>query len=274
MARQRWKEASDKHAEACKKFGLPSGCCVRWCLLEGPNGGYQLAVSGKSQPQKGEKKPNKGQELVCIPPQGGDDEEFAADVIWSVCVVPGKISFTNEDDAVQALKKMDERHEDKGVGKEDNANDKVTDATEDNEKDKLTDAKAKGGGGKPDGDGIAESSGAGDPSLGKGVMEPNGDVDGDAGRMDKRESPPKAAEGMVRNKDTKGTKEVDQAVEEGEQGGEAKPSEDVNDKPTTPSDTSLAVAQEGKSDEAPNWNTPNKEGLDATQKLWSLNPPQ
>ena len=58
------KEAADKHAEACKKFGLPPGCCVRWCLFEGPNGGYRFAVSRKCQPQKGDKKPKKGQELV------------------------------------------------------------------------------------------------------------------------------------------------------------------------------------------------------------------
>ena len=41
--------------------------------------------------------------------------------MWFVCVLPGKTSFTNEDDAVQALKNMNEGHEDKGVGKEDNA---------------------------------------------------------------------------------------------------------------------------------------------------------
>ena len=32
--------------------------------------------------------------------------------MWSVCVVPGKTSFTNEDDVVQALKKMNEGHND------------------------------------------------------------------------------------------------------------------------------------------------------------------
>ena len=58
-------------------------------------------------------------------------------------------------------------------------------------------------------------------------------------------------------------------MQEGEQGEEAKPTEDVNDKPVKPSDTSLAVEEEGKSDEAPKTNTPNKEGLDATQKLRS-----
>ena len=52
--------------------------------------------------------------------------------MWPVCVYPVKISFTNEDDAVLALKKMDNRHEDSGVGKEDNANDKVTESTENN----------------------------------------------------------------------------------------------------------------------------------------------
>ena len=62
--------------------------------------------------------------------------------MWSVCVVPGRTSFTNEDNAVQALKKMNEGHEDKGVDKLDNAdvavanedNDKVAEATEDKEK--------------------------------------------------------------------------------------------------------------------------------------------
>ena len=39
-------------------------------------------------------------------------------------------------------------------------------------------------------------------------------------------------------------------------------------------DASVAMAQEGKSGEASNKNTPNKEGLDATQKLWSSLPPQ
>ena len=121
----------------------------------------------------------------------------------------GKTSFTNEDDAVQAPKKMNERHKDKGVGKEDIANDKVTDATEDNEKDKVTDAEAKDGGEEPNGDGIAESSGAGDPSHGEGVMEPNGDGDSDAGKLDEGESQPKADEGMVRTNEFEGTKEVD-----------------------------------------------------------------
>ena len=139
-------------AEACKKFGLPPSCCVQWCLLEGPNGGYGLAGGGKSKPQKGDKKPKKGQELVRILPQLEDDEEVAADVMWSVCVVPGKTSFTNEDDKVQALKNMNEGHEDKGVGKEDNAevakanedNDKVVEATEDKEKETVPICRGQG----------------------------------------------------------------------------------------------------------------------------------
>ena len=205
------KDAADKYAEACKKFGLPPGCCVRWCLLEGPSGGYRLAVGGKSQPQKGDGNPKKRQQLVCIPPQWEDDEEVAADVIWPVCVVPGKTSFTNKDDAVQALKNIHQRHKDEGVGKEDNANDKVTDP------------EASGGGDEPDEDGIAESSGAGDPSHAEGMKEPNGDGEGDAGKMNKRESPPKADEGMVHSDKEEGTKKVDQPMEEGEQGGEEKP---------------------------------------------------
>ena len=194
--------------------------------------------------------------------------------MWSVCVVPGKTSFTNEDDAVQAFKRMNERHEDKGVGKEDNANDKVMEATEDEEKEKVPDAEAKGGGNEPDRDGIAESSGARDPSHGEDVMEPTDDGDGEAGKMDEGESPPKADEGMVCTDKREGTKVVGEPMEEGEQGGEAKPKENVNDKPANPSDTRVAVAQEGKSDEAPKTNTPNKEGLDATQKLWRSPPPQ
>ena len=196
--------------------------------------------------------------------------------MWSVCVVPGKTSFTNEDDAVKALKKMNEGHEDKGVDKEDNAevavanedNDKVAEATEDKEKETVPDAEAKGGGDEPDGDGIAVSSGAGE-----GVMEPNGDGDRDLQTMDEGESPTKADEEMVCTDAKEGTKEEDEPVQEGEE-GEAKPTEDVNDKPATPIDTSVAVAEEGKSDEAPKTNTPNKEGLDATQKLWSSPPPQ
>ena len=191
-----------------------------------------------------------------------------------VLAVPGKTSFTNEDDALRALKKMNERQEDKGVGKEDNANDKVTDATEDNEKDNVTDVEAKSGGDEPDGDGIAEWSWAGNPSHGERVMEPNGDGDGDAGKMDEGESPPKADEAMVCTDGKEGTKEVDQRIEEGEQGGEAKPTEDVNDKPATPSNAMVAMAQEGKCDEATNRKRPNKEDLDATQKLRSSPPPQ
>ena len=183
-------------------------------------------------------------------------------------------SFTNEDHMVQALKKMNERHEDKGVGRKDNANDKVTNATEDNENDKVTDAEARGGGDEPDGDGIAESSGAGDPSHGEGVMVPNAEGDGDAGKMDKGESPPKADEGMVRTDENEGTKEADQYMEEAELGGEAKSTEDVNDNPTTPSDASVAAAQEGRSNEAFNENRPNTEGLDAAQQLWRSPPPQ
>ena len=132
----------------------------------------------------------------------------------------------------------------------------------------VPDAEAKGGGDEPDGDGIAVSSGAGE-----GVMEPNGDGDRDAQKMDEGESPPKADEEMVCTDAKEGTKEEDEPMQEGEQ-GEAKPTEDVNDKPATPSETSVAVAEEGKSDEAPKTNTPNKEGLDATQKLWSSPPPQ
>ena len=105
------------------------------------------------------------------------------------------------------------------------------------------------------------------------VMEPNGDGDRDVQTMDEGESPTKADEEMVCTDAKEGKKEEDEPMQEGEQ-GEAKPTEDVNDKPTTPSDTSVAVAEEGKSDEAPKTNTPNKEGLDATQKLWSSPPPQ
>ena len=108
--------------------------------------------------------------------------------MWSVCIVPGKTSFTNKDDAVQALKKMNEGHKDKGVDKEDNAevavanedNDKVAKATEDKEKETVPDAEAKGGGNELDGDGIAVWSGAGE-----GVMEPNGDGDRDLQTMDR-----------------------------------------------------------------------------------------
>ena len=68
--------------------------------------------------------------MVRIPPQWECDEEVAADVMWSVCVVSGKTSFTREDDAVQALKKMNEGQEQKGFCNEDNANDKVTEEKE------------------------------------------------------------------------------------------------------------------------------------------------
>ena len=201
---------------------------------------------------------------------------MAADVLWSVCVIPGRTSFTNEDDAVQALKEMNEGHEAKGVDKEDNAevavanedNDKVEKATEAKEKVTVPDAEAKGGGDEPDGDGIAVSGGAGE-----GVMEPNGDGDRDLQTMDEAESSTKADEEMVCTDAGEGTKAEDELMQEKVQ-GEAKPTEDVNDKPATPSDKSVAVAEEGKSDEAPNTNTPNKEGLDAKQKLWSLPPPQ
>ena len=144
--------------EACKKFSLLPGCCVQWCLLEAPNGGYRLAVGGKSKPQKGDKKQKKGQELVRIPPQWEDAEEVAAEVMWSVCVFPGKTSFTNKDEAVQALTKMNEGQKDKGVDKGDNAevaeakedNDKVAEANEDKERETVPDAEAKGGGDEPD----------------------------------------------------------------------------------------------------------------------------
>ena len=104
--------------------------------------------------------------------------------MWSVCVVPAKTSFTNKDDAVQPLRRMNEGHEDRGVGKGEDANDKVTEATEDKEKERVLYAEAKGSGDKPHGDGIAESSRAGAPSHGEGVMEPNDDADSDAGKMD------------------------------------------------------------------------------------------
>ena len=116
--------------------------------------------------------------------------------------------------------------------------------------------------------------GAGDPSHYEGVMEPNSDGDGDAEKMDKGESPPKADEAKVCTNEKEGTKEVDEPMGEGEQGGETKPMEDVNDKSATPRDTSVAVGEEGKSDEAPKTNTRNKQGLDAPQTLWSLPPPQ
>ena len=145
--------------------------------------------------------------------------------MWWVCVAPRETSFTNEDDAVQELKKMNERHDDKGVGKEDNAEgaeakedvDKVVEATEDKEKETVPDAEAKGRGDEPHGNGNAESSGAGNPSYGEGVMEPNGDGDGDAGKMDEGETPFKADEEMACTDDKKGRKEVDEPMEEGEQ---------------------------------------------------------
>ena len=174
---------------------------------------------------------------------------------------PGGTSFTNEDDTVQAVKKMNDGHEDKGVGKEDNAkvaeanedNDKEVEATEDKEKETVPDAEAKGGGDESDGDGIAALSGAGE-----GVREPNADGDSDAGKVDGGEFPRKADEEMVCTNENEHTKIEDEPMQEGEQGGEAKPTEDVNDKPAIPSDTSVAMAEEGKSDEAPKTNTPNK----------------
>ena len=189
-------------------------------------------------------------------------------------LVPGKTNLKPQT--------SNEGHKDKGVRKEDNAevaeakedNDKVVEATEDKEKETLPDAEAMGGGDEPDGDGIDPSSGAGDPSHCEGVMEPNGDGDGDTGKMDEGESPPKADEEMVCTDEREGTKKVDEPLEEGEQGGVAKPTEDVNDKPATPSDTSVAVAEEGKNDEAAKTNMPNREGLDASQTLWSSPPPQ
>ena len=191
--------------------------------------------AAKANLKKATRKPKKGQELVRIPPQWEDDEEVAADVMWSVCVVPGKTSFTNEDDAVQALKKMNKGHEDKGVDKKDNAevavanedNDKVAEATEDKEEETVLDAEAKGGGDEPDGDGIAVSCGAG-----VGVMEPNGDGDCDLQTMDEGDSPTKADEEMLCTDAEEGMKEEDEPMQEGEQ-GEAKPTEDVNDRPAT-----------------------------------------
>ena len=190
-------------------------------------------------------------------------EEVAADVMWSVCVVPGKTSFTNEDHALQALKKMNDGHEDKGVGPEEKAelveakedNDKVVEATEDKQKETVPDAKAKGGGDEPDADAIAEWIGASDPSHGKG------------------RHPRPMRKWCVLTK-REGTKKVNEPMEEGEQGAEPKPMQDVNNKSATASDTSVAVVEEGKSDGAPKTYTPNKEGLDATQKLWSLPHPQ
>ena len=111
-------------------------------------------------------------------------------------------------------------------------------------------------------------------ALPRPVGPANSDDEGDAGKMDEGESLRKADEEMVCTDEKEGTKEEDEPMQEGEQGGEAKPTEDVNDKPATPSDTSVAMAEEGKSDEAPKTNTPNKEGLDATQKLWSSAPLQ
>ena len=186
---------------------------------------------------------------------------------------PGKDLIYKRRRRGASTQKDQEEHQDKGVRKEENTNDKVREAGEDKEKEKVPDAEAKGSGDEPDGDGIAESSGAGDPSQGESVMKPNGNGDGDAGKVDDGESPPKADEGSVCIDEKEGTKEVDEPMEEGEQGGEAKPREDVDDKPATTTDTSLAVAQERRSDEAPKTNTPNKEGLDATQKRWS-SPPQ
>ena len=94
-------------------------------------------------------------------------------------------------------------------------------------------------------------------------MEPNHDGDGHAGKIDEGESPCKADAGMVRTNRRGGTEEVDRSIEEGEQGGEANPTEDVKDEPATAGDTSVAVAQERKSVEAPNTDPPRKEGLDA-----------
>ena len=105
-------------------------------------------------------------------------------------------------------------------------------------------------------------------------MEPNGDGDGDAGKMDEGESAPKPDARMVPTHEKEGTREADQPVGERQQGGEARPTKDVNEEAATRSDANVAVAQKGKSDEAPNRNTPNKEGLDATQNLWSSPPPQ
>ena len=101
------------------------------------------------------------------------------------------------------------------------------------------------------------------------VVEPNGDGDRDVRKMDKGESPPKE---MVCTDEKEGTKKKDEPMQEGEQ-GEAKPNEDMNDKPATSSDTSVSLAEERNS-EAPRTNTPNKERLDATQKLWSSPPAQ
>ena len=95
---------------------------------------------------------------------------------------------------------MNQGHEDKHVGKEDNSeveeanedNDKVVEATKEKQKETVPDAEAKGGGDKPDGYGNAASSGAGE-----GVMQPNSDCDGDAGKMDQGKSQPKADDEMV-----------------------------------------------------------------------------
>ena len=70
-------------------------------------------------------------------------------------------------------------------------NDKVVEATEDKEKETVLDAGGKGGGDEPDLDGIAELSGAGDPSHGEGLMEPNSDNDGDAAKWTKRSPHPR-----------------------------------------------------------------------------------
>ena len=49
---------------------------------------------------------------------------------------------------------------------------------------------------------------------GEGMMEPNGDGDGHAGKMEGAESPLKAQEGMVCTDKKEGTKEMDEPMEE------------------------------------------------------------
>ena len=80
--------------------------------------------------------------------------------------------------------------------------------------------------------------------------------------MDEEESPPKADKKLVCTDEIEGTNEADEPAEEGEQGGEANATEDVNEKPATPSDTSVAMAEEGKSDEAP------KTNKERTRTVW------
>ena len=103
QAQQRRLAVEDTRKQLRQRFGWAANTPIRWVIVDGPDGEPRLTVGTPGKATKGTPRPKKGEELVFLPPQWGEEGD-AAGTTWPVVAVKDSTSFSNPHAAEEALK--------------------------------------------------------------------------------------------------------------------------------------------------------------------------